>query len=191
MSFFEDHDDDLRVIRRDSALILRLHEREIQVLQWVFADLGRVLAEGSDADAVTQRLFPRAYLDPTEERAEAEWQSGSHADLVEIRRSALQVVGLDLDSAEPAPGRDAMREVVLDSERAEQWMGTLNDARLALATALGLAADTDFDALEPDDPRFEPYLVYDWLTHLLGALLDAATGPEADEDDPEDAGAGG
>ena len=31
----------------------------------------------------------------------------------------------------------------------------------------------------------------DWLTHLLGALLDAATGPEADEEDPEDTGADG
>ena len=164
------------MVRRDSALILRLHEREIQVLQWVFADLGRVLAEGSDADSVTQRLFPRAYLDPTEESAESEWQSGSHADLVETRRSALQAVGLDLDSAEPATGRDAMREV--GRPGTSRAVARHPQRRAARARDRPrLTAETDVDALEPDDPRFEPYVVYDWLTHLLGALLGSVASP--------------
>jgi Domain of unknown function (DUF2017) len=182
VSFLED-DDDRRVVRRDSALVLRLHDREVQVLRWVFADLDRLIAEGADADSVTKRLFPRAYLDPTEEAAEADWQLGAHGDLVELRQSALRAVALDLDAAAPVTGREPMREVVLDPERAEQWLGVLNDARLALGTALGLTADTDLGDIEPDDPRFEPYLVYDWLTHLLGALLGAVAEPGADEED--------
>ena len=52
-------DDDLRVVRRDSLLVLRLHDREVEVLQWVFADLARLIGEGSGTDVVTERLFPR------------------------------------------------------------------------------------------------------------------------------------
>lgn len=169
-------DDDLRVVRRDSAIFLRLHEREVQVLQWVFSDLERVLDEEEAVDPVTQRLFPRAYLDPTEEGAENQWQSLVHGDLVQTRLSALRAVGLGLDVATTAGGTAEMREVELDEARAELWLGVLNDARLALGTALDIAADTDLDDLEPDDPRYEAYVVYDWLTHLLAALLDAVSG---------------
>jgi hypothetical protein len=76
-----------------------------------------------------------------------------------------------------------MREVVLDGAGTEQWVGILNDARLALGTALEITADTDVAALDPEDPRFEPYVVYDWLTHLLSALLDAVPQPDNGEDD--------
>ncbi len=123
-------DDDLRVARRGSTFLLRLHDREVQVLQWVFADLERLLEEGAGSDPVTQRLFPRAYLDPTEERAESEWQSLAHGDLVASRRSAL-----------------------------------------------GITADDVLEDLDPDDPRAEGYAVYDWLTHLLAALLGAVSEP--------------
>lgn len=174
--------DDLRVVRRDSLLVLRLHEREVEVLQWVFADLARVLGEGAAGDPVTQRLFPRAYLDPTEEQAESQWQSVVHGDLVEACRSALSAVVLGLDAAAPVAGRVTMREVVLDGAGAELWVGILNDARLALGTALEITADTDPAALDPDDPRFEPYVVYDWLTHLLAALLGAVSDPDNGED---------
>jgi hypothetical protein len=179
-------DDDLRVVRRDSLLVLRLHDREVEVLQWVFADLARLIGEGSGTDVVTERLFPRAYLDPTEESAESQWQSLVRGDLVEARLSALSAVVLGLDAAAPAAGRDAMREVVLDDTRAEQWLGILNDARLALGTALDVTADTDVDALEPDDPRREGYVVYDWLTHLLGALLGSVSEPRVGEGEGED-----
>ena len=179
-------DDDLRVVRRGSTLLLRLHEREVQVLRWVFADLERLLEEGVGSDPVTQRLFPRAYLDPTEENAESEWQSVVHGELVEGRRSTLGVVVLGLDGAQATAGRSGMREVALDEARAEQWLGVLNDARLAFGTALGVTADTDLEALEPDDPRAEGYALYDWLTHLVAALLDAVSVPGDGDDDAFD-----
>lgn len=178
-----------RVERRDSAVVLFLHEREVQVLQWVFADLARVVGDTDEVDAVTERLFPRAYLDPTEETAESDWQSSVHDELVEARLSALSAVGVVLEAAPAAAGRPAMREVVLDEAGTERWLGVLNDTRLALGTALGITADTDFDVLEPDDPRFEAYVVYDWLTHLLAALLDAASGPAGRDDADGDDGA--
>jgi hypothetical protein len=169
-------DDDLRVATRGSTLLLRLHEREVQVLEWVFADLERLLGQGGN-DPVTQRLFPRAYLDPTEEGAEAEWQSLVHGDLVDGRRAALAVVGHGLDSASLMAGGSRMREVTLGAADAEQWLGVLNDARLAFGTALGVTADTDLEGLSPDDPRAEGYAVYDWLTHLVVALLGALSEP--------------
>ena len=45
------------VDRRHGAVVLTLHEREMQVLQWVFSDLGRMLSDGSSVDIVTQRLI--------------------------------------------------------------------------------------------------------------------------------------
>ncbi len=184
----EPDDADLRVARRGSTLLLRLHGREVQVLQWVFADLERMLVEGAGSDAVTERLFPRAYLDPTEEHAESEWQSMVHDDLVEQRRSALaRVTGALAATPEPA-NADGMCEVVLDEEQAEVWLNVLNDARLAFGTALDVTADTDLGAIEPDDPRAEGYAVYDWLTHLLAAVLGALSGAEGDaEGDIENA----
>ena len=171
------NDDDLRVATRGSTFLLRLHEREVQVLEWVFADLERLLGEGAAGDPVTKRLFPRAYLDPTEESAESEWQSLVHGDLVDGRRAALTVVGRGLDTASEMAGGSGMREVALSTADAEQWLGVLNDARLAFGTALGVTADTDLDALAPDDPRAEGYAVYDWLTHLVAALLGALSEP--------------
>jgi hypothetical protein len=167
---------ELRVVRRGTELVMLLHEREVQVLGWVFADLARVVGDALDADPVTERLFPHAYLDPTEEAAESQWQSVVHGDLVETRLGALRAVADSLDGAPRRPGRDGMHEVVLDDAAGEQWLGVLNDARLALGTALGVTAETDPEALDADDPRFEGLLVYDWLTHLLAALLDALSG---------------
>jgi hypothetical protein len=176
----EPDDSDLRVARRGSTLLLRLHDREVQVLEWVFADLERLLGSDAGPDPVTERLFPRAYLDPTEENAESQWQSSVHGDLVESRRSALGIVFLGLRAApETAPG-SGMREVALDEAGAAHWLGVLNDARLAFGTALEVTAGTDLEELDPDDPRAEGYAVYDWLTHLLAALLGAISEPGAD-----------
>lgn len=180
-----EQDDDLRVVRRGASFVLRLHEREVQVLQWVFTDLSRLLGDEAGVDRVSQRLFPRAYLDPTEESAESQWQALTHGELVDGRRAGLAAVVTDLGATMSSAGRDGLLEVVLDPERFELWLGVLNDARLALGTALEVTAETDFDAIEPDDPRFEPAMVYDWMTHLLGALL--ATVSDFDDVDTDDA----
>ena len=143
------------------------------MLQWVFSDLGRMLSDGSSVDAVTQRLFPRAYLDPTEEAAEAEWQELVHDDLVESRLAAMTDVVRSLDGAAAIPELPGAREIVLGEEQAAHWIGVLNDARLAVGTALDVTAEWDFDALDPDDPEYELHALYAWMTELLGALLAA------------------
>ncbi len=164
------------VARRDGAIVLTLHEREIQVLLWVFNDLGRMLSDGSSVDVVTQRLFPRAYLDPTEEAAEHQWQDLVHDDLVEIRLEAMTDVVRSLDAGARVRGMKEAREMVLGEELAAHWISVLNDARLAVGTALNVTADWDFQSLDPDDPGYELHALYAWMTELLGALLGAAAG---------------
>jgi hypothetical protein len=164
------------VDRRDGSIVLTLHEREMQVLQWVFSDLGRMLSDGSSVDVVTQRLFPRAYLDPTEEAAENQWQELVHDDLVETRLTAMTDVVRSLDAATPVRGQRGVRELVLGEELTAHWIGVLNDARLAVGTALNVTAEWDFDGLDPEDPSYELHALYAWMTELLGALLAASVG---------------
>jgi hypothetical protein len=164
------------VARRGGAIVLTFAPAEVQVLQWVFGDLGRMLAGESGVAAVTQRLFPRAYLDPTEEESEAQWQEMVHDDLVETRLDALRDVVQSLDDATEVSGRDDARELVLTSEQAEHWMTVLNDARLAVGTALDVTPEWDFTALPPSDPNYELHAVYAWMTELLSALLGVVAG---------------
>ena len=159
------------VDRRDGLVVLTLHEREVQVLHWVFTDLGRMLTDGSSVDAVTQRLYPRAYLDPTEESAEAQWQDQAHDEIVEARLTALTEVVRWLDTAAPIPEEADTREIVLGEEQTAQWIGVVNDARLAVGTALEVTPEWDFDLVDPDVPNYELHTLYAWMTQLLGELL--------------------
>ena len=122
-------------------------------------------------DAVRRRLFPRAYLDPTEEEAEAEWQRLVHGDLVDGRRAALETVGRTL--AHSTQHKDRY-ELVLSDEEAEAWLVVLNDARLALGTVLDVTEATDPSAFDPDHPDAGSFAVYWWLglvqEHLVAAL---------------------
>jgi hypothetical protein len=161
------------VARRGDEVVLTLVPAEVQVLQWAFSDLGRMLAGESGSDAVTKRLFPRAYLDPTAEAAEAQWQELVHDELVETRLTALTDVMQSIDRAVALPGRDAAREIVLDAEQTERWMTVLNDARLAVGTALDITQEWDFDDLDESDPDYQLHAVYAWMTELLSALLGA------------------
>ena len=134
-----------------------------------------MLTDGSSVDAVTQRLFPRAYLDPTEEAAEAEWQELAHDDIVEARLTAMTDVVRSLDAAAPVRGIPDAREIVLGEEQTAHWIGVLNDARLAVGTALEVTAEWDFDLIDPDVPNYELHTLYAWMTRALGVLLGAST----------------
>ena len=126
-------------------------------------------AEG-EPDPVLARLFPRAYLDPTEEEAEAEWQRLVHSDLLEGRRIALETMGRTLAHADTSR---AGYTLVLSGDEAEAWLSVLNDARLALGTRLEVTEDLDPADFRADDPEAAPYAVYWWLGLLQEHLIDA------------------
>jgi hypothetical protein len=118
---------------------------------------------------VLERLFPRAYLDPTEEQAESDWQRFVHDDLVVGRRQAVQTVEHSLADALVRRGRF---ELSLNDEQAQAWLAVINDARLALGTRLEVTEDMNLSRLDPDDPDTAPYAVYWWLGVLEERLVD-------------------
>jgi hypothetical protein len=125
--------------------------------------------EPEAADPVLERLFPRAYLDPTEEDAESDWQRLVHGDLLDGRRRALATVEGTLAAAELRRNRF---ELTLSEEQALDWLAVLNDARLALGTRLQVTDDLDLSGLDPDDPDTAPFAVYWWLGVLEERLID-------------------
>jgi hypothetical protein len=159
---------------RSDGLDVVLEAGEAAVLTRLCEELTTLLddetggAEGG-SDPVVDRLFPRAYLDPTEEEAESDWQRLVHEDLVDGRRRAVATVEATLAGATVRRGR---LELTLDQEQAQAWLAVLNDARLALGTRLDVTEDLDLSGLDPDDPETAPFAVYWWLGVLEERLID-------------------
>src|SRR5919202_5981179 len=145
--------------RRHHAIEVSLDLGEAAILTRLCNELSSLFsapppaAGEENADRVLERLFPRAYLDPTEEKAEAEWQELVHGDLVEGRQQAVSTVRRVLAGTRPHRGR---LEATLTEEEAQAWLAVLNDARLALGTSLDVTEDLDFSRLDPDDPDTAP-----------------------------------
>ena len=147
-----------------------LEAGETAVLTRLCEELTTLLSgDGEQPDPVLDRLFPRAYLDPTEEEAEADWQRLVHGDLVDGRRRALASFEGTLAGAAVRRGRF---ELTLSEEQAQDWLAVLNDARLTLGTRLEVTEDLDLSGLDPDDPDTAPFAVYWWLGALQESLLD-------------------
>src|SRR5215211_5722731 len=161
---------------RSDGLDVVLEAGEAAVLTRLCEEMTTLLnAEAGDdtADPVLERLFPRAYLDPTEEEAEADWQRLVHDDLLDGRRKTLASVEGTLAGATVRRGRF---ELMLSEEQAQDWLAVINDARLALGTRLEVTEDLDLSGLDPDDPDTAPYAVYWWLGVLQERLIDALSG---------------
>jgi len=161
---------------RSAGFDVVLEAGEAAVLTRLCEELTTLLADdepgeepGEKGDPVLERLFPRAYLDPTEEEAESDWQRLVHGDLVDGRRRALATVEGTLAAAQPRRGRF---ELTLSEEQAQAWLAVLNDARLALGTRLEVTEDMDLSGLDPDDPDTAPFAVYWWLGMLEESLID-------------------
>jgi hypothetical protein len=157
---------------RGGALQATLPPDEIGLLQALPAELRPLYSGrgegGGDGDPVHDRLFPRAYLDPTQEEAEREWQEMVHPELLRERLEALDQITASLERG--ADHRDKVR-VELTAEEAQAWLGVLNDARLALGVSLGITEDIDMETLDPTDPNARRYLAYLWLTEIQGDLV--------------------
>jgi len=152
------------------TLIVSLAPEEMALLTDLPAEL-RAVFEGPAGDPVAQRLFPRAYLDPTEEDAEAEYEALVQPDLLRQRLDALELVTVSFARAVDA---GEWREVALTPDDVAAWLGVLNDTRLVLGTRLGVTEDRELVA--EDDPDRMANLVYDWLTYLQGELVEQLLG---------------
>lgn len=148
-------------------------------LDRIFAALAGVVTEPDGA--VGERLFPRAYLDPTEDAAETIWRLSRRDALVADRIAAIESVRADLAAA--TRGRRGAVTVALGD--GARWMTVCNDARLWLGTELGLS-DEDLE-VGRGDPRAPDYERYALLTAVLAEIVDAVIGgmPEDGTEDDD------
>lgn len=160
--------------RRGDGVVVTLDANEIELLRSIPGEVrGALEKPASKDDPVYNRLFPSAYLDPTEESAEQEWQELVHPELLQSRLAALELVNTTLDRAITKRGR---AEVELAPEEVEAWLGVVNDARLTLGTRLGVTEDAESEALEPSDPEAAAHAVYGWLTWFENDLVETLLG---------------
>jgi hypothetical protein len=155
---------------RDDTLVVSLAPQEMQLLEQLPSELREVF-DAPTSDAAAARLFPRAYLDPTEEEAEAEFEALVQPELLRDRLDALELVTASFGRAVKA---GQWREIALTPDDVAAWLGVLNDVRLVLGTRLGVSEDER--QVRDDDPNLAAYAVYDWLTYLQGELVEQLLG---------------
>jgi hypothetical protein len=148
--------------------------------------LSALLAEGPSeppSDPALARLFPDAYgagpesaedragEESKEERsASAEFRRFTENDLRARKREDGLAVVRALDSLTPDPGA----VLTLKPEECRQWLGALNDLRLAIGTRLEVTDEDDGSELYklPDeDPRKPMVMAYLWLGGLQETLV--------------------
>lgn len=150
---------------RDSVE-MRFDDGEVEVLGQFVADLVRRLGGVDDsetvADPLLRRLFPDGYTD--DPKAASELRSLIQNDLRDGKIRSAKVV-LETLAALPAGGR-----LKLDAEQAQAWLGTLNDIRLTLGTALDVTDDTELQPLPGDEANnfvLGSYVFLGWLQECL------------------------
>lgn len=161
-------------MRKGDVVRATLTEAERELLRRLPDELRARYGADAKDDPVSARLFPRAYLDPTEEEAEREWEALSRPELLRERLAALELVVAALGVA--APARRGRLVVDLADDDVAALLGVLNDARLVLGTILGVTDDLDVTDLDPSDPASAAHAAYGWLTYLQGELIETLLG---------------
>lgn len=149
--------------------------------------LAELFSEGPSeppADPVLQRLFPDAYSGPDVEAASPEQAEEQRQYSSEFRRftendlragkrdNALTVIH-SLDALASAGKGGAVLK--LSTEESQQWLGALNDLRLAIGSRLDVIEEEDTDLLyrlPDDDPRKPMVMAYLWLGGLQETLVE-------------------
>ncbi|KPH97372.1 protein of unknown function DUF2017-containing protein [Actinobacteria bacterium OK074] len=147
--------------------------------------LAELFTEGPSeppADPVLKRLFPDAYTDPEatpglkdaeEQRAySSEFRRFTENDLRAGKRENALAVVRALDGLTVAGEGGAVLK--LTAGESKQWLGSLNDLRLAIGARLEITDEDDSDILYrlPDeDPRKPMVMAYLWLGGLQETLV--------------------
>ncbi|MFG2225493.1 DUF2017 domain-containing protein [Streptomyces sp. NPDC048644] len=132
------------------------------------------------ADPVLARLFPDAYGGPDVvpdddvRAASGEFRRYTENDLRARKRDDALVLIRSLDALSADPETGAVLR--LEPGECRQWLGTLNDLRLAIGTRLDVTDEDDGGELLrlPDtDPRKPMVLAYLWLGGLQETLVES------------------
>jgi Domain of unknown function (DUF2017) len=159
--------------RSDGRFDITLAEAEREVLSRYLEQL-RDLLMGDDP--LLRRLFPTAY--PDDPDRDREYQKLMRGDLLEAHFAAIEAMD------------ETLRADVIDEAQLTQWMQAINALRLVIGTRLDVSED--LPRVDPDDPEFGLYVLYENLGWLLGFIVVALSAglpePVADDDGPKSAG---
>jgi hypothetical protein len=174
----------------DNAFIAEFSESEREVLINLVEQIIELLGERTDnhvddplaamvgitthdsppEDEVLLRLLPNAYADQVDA---AEFRRYTESTLRAKKYGHSMSMRITLKSA-----IDGIIEV--DHDGANDWLGAMNDIRLALGVRLKVEQNSheELELLAPDDPMRGVYAVYSWLgwlqESLIVALMDEA-----------------
>ena len=154
------------IVPIDGGIEVALPTAERRLLASLPAQLRAVLRGEAGPPDAHERLFPRASEDPD---VEASYRELAAEGLLEERLGAVEAFAETLEAGET---RRATWEVTLDEEAAAAWLSATNDARLVLASLLGITSEEDWEAgPEPDDAASAALHYLSWLQEALLAAL--------------------
>ena len=174
----------------DNAFVAEFSESECEVLINLVEQILELLGERTDnhvddplaamvgitthdsppEDEVLLRLLPNAYADQVDA---AEFRRYTESTLRAKKYAHSMSMRITLKSSV-----DGIIEV--DHDGANDWLGAMNDIRLALGVRLKVEQNSheELELLAPDDPMRGVYAVYSWLgwlqESLIVALMDEA-----------------
>ena len=155
-------------------------------------------ADSLPEDPVLRRLLPNAYAD---EKSAGEFRRYTEHGLREKKKAhALTIYEALLPQDEEWTGDTPLDTgsltLTFPSDQSLEWLGGLNDLRLALAVRLGIGTEQDrvknakndedvittseslhkkYELMVDSDPMKAVYSVYSWIGWLQQSLLDALT----------------
>jgi hypothetical protein len=150
-----------RVLSRHGRYVLRLDDRERELIRELLGELRALLALGAD-DPRVRRLYPAAYADDAEQQAE--YRRMTHEDLQVGRLASVDAVEASVDAEE------------LSEEQLTAWMQAVNSLRLVLGTMLDITEDDQEPAFDPSDPDARTQALYGYLGALLDEIVDVQLG---------------
>jgi hypothetical protein len=167
-----------RVLRDVKGVTLQLEFVEVALLSSLPNELRQYFDVVTDPeDPVYRRLFPHAYLDPTEDRAEMAFTAFVRPESSEQRLAALDAVTMALDEAiAQGTGSAEVLHLTLTFEEVDAWVRAMNEIRLVLGVRLDIgdeATSAATVAVTSDSNELQYRELYDWLSWLQHELVEA------------------
>ncbi len=154
--------------RTPKGFVINLHSEEIDLIVRLVLELRAMLvANDPHSEALTRRLFPPAYHLADDADADAEYQRLMREELVASRLAAMNQVEETLSAHTP-----------LDDDAMHGLLQSLNAVRLVLGTLLDVGEDDQPNDFDDDDPMVGEHHLYQFLSYLLDAAVDAVSQPE-------------
>ena len=153
---------------------IQLEGDEAEILRRLIAEMELLLQAEIPNDPVNQRLFPQAYLDPSDND---KYNELTGEELRNTKKQAAQRVS-------DALGVRGGFKGTIPEEEVDAWLTLLTDLRLAIGTRLGVTEDDMSADAEADSPDAQAYAVMHWLgwlqESLLNELIDIGDNPHGE-----------